>query len=311
MKNMQTQFEPAPTASQTETPRRSVYGNYSVSDTDGEMSPNLIPDSKNPVLGIQASLDLAIARSFLYRALAQAFEEPSQESWLWLCQNETRQVIHLATMAFREHTGTAIQSSSEKLVSQFKPTLFEDFTSDYLSAFGHAARGPCPINEIEYGDLKADPLFQPHRLADLGAFYRAFGLELSTNAGERHDHLCLELEFMSVLAAKEAYAIENQLEEEQLAVCLDAQKKFLREHLGRWTPAFARRLTGSISEGPLSALAEFTRQLIEADCQWVGVKSGSEDLFLRPVDENEESLCASCGITNLPPGANPGPESGA
>ena len=62
------------------------------------------------------------------------------------------------------------------------------------------------MNEIEYGDAQADPLFQPHRLADLAAFYRAFGLELAADAAERQDHLCIELEFMSVLAAKEGYA---------------------------------------------------------------------------------------------------------
>ena len=71
------------------------------------------------------------------------------------------------------------------------------------------------------------------RLADLAAFYHAFGLEVAEDAGERHDHLCLELEFMCVLAAKEAYAHEHQLDAEQLAQCRDAQKTFLREHLGR------------------------------------------------------------------------------
>ena len=45
---------------------------------------------------------------------------------------------------------------------------------------------------------------------------------------------------MSVLTAKAAYAIEHQLEDGQLALGRDAQKKFLREHLGRWTPAFTR-----------------------------------------------------------------------
>ena len=308
---MQTPFENAPGVNAPRAVRRSVFGNYSdTPNDDAEVFASSVAKEK-PALGIQASVDLAIARCFLYRTLAQAFEEPTRESWSWLCQNETRQVMGLAANAFSEHTSGDIQSAAGKLLAQFKPQNFEDFQSDYLSAFGHAARGPCPINEIEFGDLKADPLFQPHRLADLAAFYRAFGLELSADAGERQDHLCLELEFMSVLAAKEAYAIENQLEEEQLAVCRDAQKKFLREHLGRWTPAFTRRLIGAIGEGTLSALAEFVRQLIEADCKWFGVKSGSEDLLLRPVDENEESLCASCGITNLPPGATSGCESGA
>ena len=61
----------------------------------------------------------------------------------------------------------------------FLPDGFDSFLNAYLAAFGHAARGSCPLNEIEYGDIKADPLFQPHRLADLAAFYRAFGLEVA------------------------------------------------------------------------------------------------------------------------------------
>ena len=159
------------------------------------------------------------------------------------------------------------------------------------------------MNEIEYGDIKADPLFQPHRLADLAAFYRAFGLEVADDAGERHDHICLELEFMCVLAAKEAYALEHQLDEQQLAQCRDAQKKFLREHLGRWTPAFTRRLVAATSEPNLRALAQFTQAFIEAECARFGVNPGSEDLLLRPVDESADRLCDACGIRDLPPGA--------
>jgi TorA maturation chaperone TorD len=159
------------------------------------------------------------------------------------------------------------------------------------------------MNEIEYGDIKADPLFQPHRLADLGAFYAAFGLEMTLDAAQRQDHISIELEFMSVLAAKEAYALENQLDEEQLVLCQDAQKKFLREHLGRWTPAFTRRLARMAGDGALGALANFTREFIAHDCARFGVAPGSEDLLLRPIDEASETLCASCGVANLPPAA--------
>jgi DMSO reductase family type II enzyme chaperone len=185
----------------------------------------------------------------------------------------------------------------------FLPDGFDSFLNAYLAAFGHAARGSCPLNEIEYGDIKADPLFQPHRLADLAAFYRAFGLEVAEDAGERQDHICLELEFMCVLAAKEAYAHEHQVDADQLAQCRDAQKKFLREHLGRWTTAFARRLAAATSDPALRALAEFTRAFIESECVRFGVNPGSEELSLRPVDEAADRACDSCGINNLPPGA--------
>jgi TorA maturation chaperone TorD len=140
-------------------------------------------------------------------------------------------------------------------------------------------------------------------LADLAAFYCAFGLELAPVARERQDHICLQLEFMSVLAVKEGFGLEHQLDAESLAVCRTAQRSFLREHIGRWIPAFARRLEHSTHDKSLCAAAQFTRAFITAECERFGVKAGSEELVLRRVDEEAEQLCASCGIRDLPPGA--------
>ena len=240
-------------------------------------------------------MDIAMARSFLYRYLAVAYEDPTPASWRWLCAPGTE-------TSFRSACHIVIESAGIAPVT-FVPAAFDSFLDAYLSVFGHAARGSCPLNEIEYGDIKADPLFQPHRLADLAAFYRAFGLETASDAGERHDHLCLELEFMCVLAAKEAYALQHQFDDGRLEQCRDAQKNFLREHLGRWTPAFTRRLEAAADDTTLRALAGVTRAVVESDCRRFGVNPGSEELALRPVDETADRMCDSCGINNLPPGA--------
>jgi DMSO reductase family type II enzyme chaperone len=202
-----------------------------------------------------------------------------------------------------EGSSSALQTTLEKLVNHLQADAFDSFHNDYVTCFGHTVRGDCPMNEIEYGDIKADPLFQPHRLADLGAFYAAFGLEMTPDAAQRQDHISIELEFMSVLAAKEAYAVEHQFDHEKFAICREAQKKFLREHLGRWTPAFTRRLARMAGETALGALADFACEFIAADCARFNITGGSDDLLLRPIDEASETLCASCGITNLPPGA--------
>ena len=236
-----------------------------------------------------------LSRAFIYRWLAKAYEYPDPDGWQWLCQSTSTLAVQSAMFD--------VHQPATDLLSCLRPCEFEPFTSDYIAAFGHAARGPCPLNEIEYGELKADPLMQPHRLADLAAFYRAFGMEPAPDAHERMDHICFELEFMAVLAAKEAYALEHQHNAEQLEACRQAQKDFLREHLGRWTPAFARRLAASAGASPLGALARFTHAFIEDECRRFQVTAGSEDLLLRPVDERSESLCDSCGITSLPPGA--------
>jgi hypothetical protein len=86
-----------------------------------------------------------------------------------------------------------------------------------------------------------------------------------------------------------------------LAVCREAQRKFLREHLGRWTPAFARRLHRIVGDGPLGALAVFTLAFIQLECRRLGVTSGSEDLLLRPADA-AASLCDGCGLSHALPG---------
>ena len=313
------------------------------------------------LLGLNSAIGTAIARSFLHRFIAKAFEDAEREGWQSLCEAAQQESFWSAVRALAgAHLETAIagprtvpvrssiaggkaqecsrpprpsgelragtarapvgvsrcaplaegalpnfESTARRLLEHLKPDSYTAFESDYITCFGHTVRGDCPMNEIEYGDIKADLLFQPHRLADLGAFYAAFGLEIGQDAAERQDHISIELEFMSVLAAKEAYAI--QFDDAQLTLVRDAQKKFLREHLGRWTPAFTRRLSRIAGDGALGALAEFTREFITADCLRFAVTPGSEDLLLRPIDDSLETLCASCGITSLPPGAMSAP----
>jgi DMSO reductase family type II enzyme chaperone len=296
-------------AARSSTTRRSVFGNYSAGSTDDSSgnSPRVGSGSaeSHPTAALlQAAIDVAMARSFLYRFLAQAYQDPAEQDWARLTTVNVGEMLESATRTLSA-TRPRLAQTAAALHAQLLPERFDSFLEAYLAAFGHAARGRCPLNEIEYGDIKADPLFQPHRLADLAAFYRAFGLEVADDADERHDHICLELEFMCVLAAKEAYALEHQLDSEVLTLCRDAQKRFLREHLGRWTPAFARRLARMAAGNPLGCLADFTGAFVEAECERFNVPVGSEDLLLRPVDEAAESMCNSCGLTQLPPGALP------
>ncbi len=245
----------------------------------------------------KAEFESALPRSFIYRFLAQIFDYPNGESWAWLTDRQTATAMDEAARAL------GIEAAAQPMLEQLAGGSFQEFLEAHLAAFGHAARGTVPVNEIDYGDLKADPLFQPHRLADLAAFYCAFGLELASGASERQDHVCLELEFMSVLAAKEMYATGNQAGPDALTVCRAAEKEFLREHLGRWAPAFTRRVEKSVNDSVLIQAARFTRSFIETECARFGVNPGSEDLVLRPIDEEADSLCASCGLRNLPPGA--------
>jgi DMSO reductase family type II enzyme chaperone len=283
--------------------RRSVFGNYARVDSRNHPQQPEKTESKETTMAsaepipLQQAIDSAMARAFLHQFLARAFEDPSIETWAWLTDASTARALRCAAEALGN-----LQPSAPSLLSRLQVENFQSFQTAYVIAFGHAARGDCPLNEIEYADLKADPLFQPHRLADIAAFYHAFGMEIAADAAERADHLGMELEFMSVLAAKEAYALELQLEADQLQLCRQAQKEFLREHLGRWTPAFARRLARVARDEALAAFADLLAAFVAGECARFGLVPGGEDLVLRPVEEASERLCDSCGLAESLPG---------
>jgi putative dimethyl sulfoxide reductase chaperone len=243
---------------------------------------------------------LPLARAVIYQWIAGAFQYPDATEWRRLSSSEMLQSLRQALAECGKVNPSQSLREIESRLAAIEREKFDDLVGAYYAAFGHAARGRCPLNEIEYGLIKADPLFQPHRLADLGAFYHAFGLEVSESAAERQDHISMECEFMVVLAAKEAHAIEHEATE-LLGFCRDAQKKFLKEHLGSWVPAFSRRLSAMVRGSILAEISEITRAFIEWDCTQMGVRFGSEDLLLRSVDA-EEDLCQSCGIQSVLPG---------
>jgi len=247
---------------------------------------------------VRERTDLALARSFVYRVLAAALADPRPETWAWLSDAGVE-------TAFARAWSLAGCRSLEPV--RFDPAGFARYREAYEAAFGHSARGICPINEIEYGLLHADPLYHPHRLADLAGFYRAFGMELAGDADERPDHASVELEFLCVLAAKEAWFWRHGAPEEPLQLCRDAQRKFLREHAAQWLPAFARRLERFTTEPMLRDVARCTHGFVAEECRRFQIAPGSDELGLRPVNEALERLCASCGLAAMPPGAGAPP----
>jgi TorA maturation chaperone TorD len=109
---------------------------------------------------------------------------------------------------------------------------------------------------------------------------------------------------MSFLTAREAYALQSSALEPAQDAHRDVQRKFLREHLGRWSPAFARRLERAAEGTALAAIARFLGTFLSQECARVGIPPGSGDLLLRPVDDRVERLCDACGIPGLESGSD-------
>jgi TorA maturation chaperone TorD len=161
----------------------------------------------------------------------------------------------------------------------------------YQALFGHAATAAVVSYETQYG---SDTLFrQPHELADIGAFFAAFGLKLNPAAHERADHISCELELMAFLAAKKAHALVRR-DDGMAAVAENAESAFLRDHLGRFAPAFGERLSRCDGEGFYGKVGRLLRGFVEWDCARLGVEAGPASLELRRPAE-DEAVPMACG----------------
>jgi TorA maturation chaperone TorD len=176
----------------------------------------------------------ALVRSDLFRALSWSFLYPTgtlRQSLATLLGAINSRSEDLPT---HRHACAAI----EKL-ERFNGDSVDLVAYEFSAIFGHTISADCPPYETQYG---TGIIFaQTQRMGDITAFYRAFGVQVAPDAHERHDHIATELEFMSVMAFREATAIiEN--DPEHLAAVLDAGRKFLVEHVAPWGLTFAERL---------------------------------------------------------------------
>lgn len=215
-----------------------------------------------------------LCRAKLYGFLSSAFLFP-QENWT-------------------EDVGYALEAAHtlghDELLLTIDAVDLKRLQAEYLRTVG--VSGPLTY-ETEYG---LDGSFrQSHELADLNGFYRAFGFNLGGTVRERPDHLAAELEFMHLLALKQWQSSDS----ERVEICLDAQRKFLEDHLGRWIEAFAIRLAFEAEASLYSELARFAVDFVKADAERLGAAPEPlvpERLKPTPFDASDE--CGDCPIAD-------------
>src|SRR5262245_1959748 len=91
----------------TDKPRRSVFSNFKAKPVEApESSRTKLEQAKrDPDEGagaakqkfagqsLQARIDVAVARAFLYQYLARAFDDPCPETWSWLTDSKTEAAL--------------------------------------------------------------------------------------------------------------------------------------------------------------------------------------------------------------------------
>lgn len=151
--------------------------------------------------------------------------------------------------------------------------------------------------ETEYG--LPHEYRQSQEMADIAGFYRAFGFNLGGQKRERPDHVAVELEFMHILALKEAYALETDIPE-HLEICQAAQGKFLQDHLGRWIGLFAQGVAHNAPDSLYTPLAQFVADFVQADAERLGVSLDTPQLSdVQHTPFDPDFSCADCAVAGL------------
>jgi TorA maturation chaperone TorD len=157
----------------------------------------------------------------------------------------------------------------EWIASECANWSLSDLQAEHRRVFSNVITLDCPPYETLFGN---DHVFgQAHVMGDIAGFYKAFGVELSRDIHERLDHLSVELEFMHFLSYKESYARCHD-GVDKIQIVEDAQKKFVKEHIGRWVPMFSRMLMKKADAGFFRMMAEFSSEWMDFDVAYLGVQ---------------------------------------
>ncbi len=193
-----------------------------------------------------AAAEQAFARAVLYRFLSLGFSYPFEEVYADLGRAAEAALVAAPLVS------PEVAHAAREAVANVRANGPGGLAAQYQALFTFSASPDCPLNECAYS---AKHVYQEvQELADISGFYRAFGVEIE---GERSDDLTAELEFSFLLAIKEGYARE-QKRREDAAVCRDARRTFLHDHLGRWAENIGRRVEVL---APDTAYAAFGRLL--------------------------------------------------
>ena len=249
------------------TSQQPMHG-VSASATATLPTPSTLKDSPN--------VERALSRSKIYLQISWSLLYPEDEEFLdYLRCGEFVEDGRTALDALGVALGAdGSQSAKDKLVALKKQLelveglissecvnwQLSDLQSEHRRVFSNVITLDCPPYETLFGN---DHVFaQSHVMGDISGFYKAFGVELSKDIHERLDHLSVEFEFMHFLAYKESYSLCHDAPE-KTQIVVEAQKKFLKNHIGRWVPLFCRMLAKKADSGLFKLVADMTADWME------------------------------------------------
>lgn len=203
---------------------------------------------------------VTVARGHIYAFLASTLADPLREHFEQALDRRLQTVAVAAASLLASEAPASIELSPgerQPCELDLRPLAAalarprEALVCEHQDLFGLLLGKAVIPYETEYC-RQTLTFYRAQQLADIAGFYRAFGLEPSSEVPERQDHLSVELEFMAHLIHKQLFAAASPdpALQEKASFCVEAQKEFFRTHLAWWVPAFAALLRREAS-GPL------------------------------------------------------------
>ena len=256
------------------------------------------------------AVDRALCRSKLYLLVSWGYLYPEDDEFLDYLQSgefvedgraaleglrkELRNLGGQETEDRLKAVAVHFDAIEEWISSEGENWNIQDLRDEHRRVFSNVIALDCPPYETLFGN---DHVFgQSYVMGDIAGFYSAFGLQLSPDIHERLDHLSVELEFMHYLSYKESYAILHD-GGEKLRTVFEAEKKFVKEHIGRWVPLFSGMLKRKADYGFYKILADFTSDWMAFDIAYLGVtpQPYSETDYRPAIYMNPEGQTFECG----------------
>ncbi len=188
-------------------------------------------------------------RARVYKLLSDCFQSPDGE-----IPDRFRELIGLLDQL---HSGHRLEAQDD------------DIDPDQLR-LEHARLfiGPFSLLVPPYGSmyLEQEEHLMGKSTQDVHRWYLSESME--TSLKEMPDHICIELEFLYLLVFRELIAMQKKPSaDEHRARYRDKQRQFLEAHLGRWIPAFEKKVREYAELDFYRNLAAAARLFIEADMQ--------------------------------------------
>lgn len=196
-------------------------------------------------------LDQGLAREDLCRYLAACYYQPGPEF------AEEKVFDSMLAAAARLHPD--LTAHTRRLGDAFAAESAEDLLLDYTRLF----LGPNHIIAKPYGSvwLEQDgPLMGESTVAVL-SLYQEGGFDIDEGFRELPDHIAAELEFLYLLIFRENEAHQQgklAVLEEKAAL----RRRFLDQHIGRWTTPFAAAVKEGAQTAYYRELADLTDRFI-------------------------------------------------